>query len=419
MSRTITNFICQYLSKQLRNTNVLHNKMDNFVTFLESYQNKPNLDYFDFERLLNTTNAHYNINNYHHCFKNDYVRKRPYPLQIHYQNIKPVTSVIKRQETIDFAIDSLNDLISLLDKYPYDADVEYNIDLKNLHKIRPELIELDKMIGLSKLKISILNQLIYFIQEPILCDKSKGFKHTILSGPPGTGKTEIARIIGTMYSKIGVLSEKNIFKKVTRSDLIAGYLGQTSIKTREVIQSCLGGCLFIDEAYSLGNSQNNDIFAKECIDTLCEALSDNKDDLMVIIAGYENELNEYFFSMNQGLESRFIWKFNIDKYTAKELLQIFYKKVEMIQWSMDTTIDLKDLTNWFEKNADVFKHYGRDIEQWISHIKVIHSRRIYGKSKDLCKIITMSDMEGGLKEFKENSKNNNLKLNESMYGLYL
>ena len=140
---------------------------------------------------------------------------------------------------------------------------------------------------------------------------------------------------------------------------------------------------------------------------------------MVIIAGYENELNEYFFSMNQGLESRFIWKFNIDKYTAKELLQIFYKKVEMIQWSMDTTIDLKNLTNWFEKNADVFKHYGRDIEQWISHIKVIHSRRIYGKSKDLCKIITMSDMEGGLKEFKENSKNNNMKLNESMYGLYL
>lgn len=393
--------------------------MDNFVTFLESYQSKPKVDYFDFVRLLNTTNAHYHINNYHHCFKYDPImKKQPFPLQRYYQPIQSVTPIVKRQETIDFSIDKLEDLIALIDKYPYNPAVEYNIDLKNLHKIRPELVELNDMIGLDKLKTSILNQLIYFIQEPILCDKSKGFKHTILSGPPGTGKTEIARIIGTMYSKIGILSEKNIFKKATRSDLIAGYLGQTALKTRDLIQSCLGGCLFIDEAYSLGNSQNNDTFAKECLDTLCEALSDNKENLMVIIAGYEHELNEYFFGMNKGLASRFIWKFTIDKYTAKELQEIFQKKVNNMNWSVDPNIQTKMLSTWFEKNVDSFPHYGRDIEQWISHIKVLHARRIYGKSKDLCKIITMDDIEKGMQAFKENSKSTS-PLNESLYGLYL
>ncbi|NBR98478.1 MAG: AAA family ATPase, partial [Betaproteobacteria bacterium] len=113
----------------------------------------------------------------------------------------------------------------------------------------------------------------------------------------GTGKTEIAKIIGQIFSKLGIL-KKGTFRKVTRSDLIAGYLGQTAIKTNDVINDCLGGVLFIDEAYSLGNSEKKDSFSKECIDTLCEALSNHKDNFMVIIAGYENELKECFFNYN-------------------------------------------------------------------------------------------------------------------------
>ena len=116
---------------------------------------------------------------------------------------------------------------------------------------------------------------------------------------PGTGKTEIAKIMGELFSNLGILKNKK-FKKVTRSDLIAGYLGQTALKTRDVIKESLGGVLFIDEAYALGNQEKRDSFAKECIDTLCEALSDHKDNLMVIIAGYENDLNKCFFSYNKG-----------------------------------------------------------------------------------------------------------------------
>jgi stage V sporulation protein K len=93
---------------------------------------------------------------------------------------------------------------------------------------------------------------------------------------------------------LGIL-KNNVFRKVTRNDLVAGYLGQTAIKTKNVIQDCLGGVLFIDEAYAMANSYEDDSFSKECIDTLCEALSDHKNNLMVIIAGYENELNNSFF----------------------------------------------------------------------------------------------------------------------------
>jgi SpoVK/Ycf46/Vps4 family AAA+-type ATPase len=289
------------------------------------------------------------------------------------------------------------------------------------------------MIGLSALKTSILNQLIYFLQEPILCEKKRGYKHTVLCGPPGTGKTEIAKIIGKMYSKLGVLSVKTTiakvdelivnkkepfpFKKVTRSDLIAGYVGQTAIKTRDVIKECLGGCLFIDEAYSLGTSCDNDGFSKECIDTLCEAMSDHKDDLMVIIAGYEEELKSQFFSANPGLESRFVWKFTIDKYSPEEMRQILEKKVAEEGWTLE--MDKKTQLNWIEKNKDDFKYYGRDMEQLLLHVKVVHSRRIYGKSHDLCKRITMDDLENGRKAFIEHQTNKKSKMSESMYGLYL
>jgi len=105
--------------------------------------------------------------------------------------------------------------------------------------------------------------------------------------------------------------------------LVAGYLGQTAIKTTKVITDSIGGCLFIDEAYSLAY---NDIYSKECVDTLCEALSDRKDDLMVIIAGYDDELNETLFKSNSGLRSRFIWKFTIDGYNANEMNRIISKK---------------------------------------------------------------------------------------------
>jgi hypothetical protein len=120
-------------------------------------------------------------------------------------------------------------------------------------------------------------------------------------GPPGTGKTEMAKIVGKMYSKLGLL-KKNVFRKVTRSDLVAGYLGQTAIKTRKVIDECLGGVLFIDEAYSLGNAEGRDSFAKEAIDMINQYLSERKKDFMFIVAGYSDDTGTPAIAANPGAD---------------------------------------------------------------------------------------------------------------------
>jgi SpoVK/Ycf46/Vps4 family AAA+-type ATPase len=232
--------------------------------------------------------------------------------------------------------------------------------------------------------------------------------HTVIYGPPGTGKTEIAQMIGKIYTKMGIL-KGGTFQKVTRSDLVSGYLGQTALKTRDVIKDSLGGVLFIDEAYALGNPEKRDSFSKECIDTLCEALSNHKDNLMVIIAGYENELKECFFSYNRGLDSRFTWRFKTDEYTAEDLKNIFFKKVKDISWEIKDNLD----NDWFEKNMDYFKFYGRDIEVLLSKIKIVHSKRIFGKSVEEKKKITMLDMENGLKLFLANDEVKERKYNPS------
>lgn len=311
---------------------------------------------------------------------------------------------------IETNIESISDLIKLVDDNPLHPAKTYNIDLKALHKIQPELKKINEMIGLNKFKQAVLEQLLYYIQNLHIGSKDADFKHTVLAGPPGTGKTEIARLMGEMYSKLGVL-KNNVFKKVTRSDLVAGYLGQTALKTQKVIESCLGGVLFIDEAYSLGDS--SDSFSRECVDTLCEALSAHKGELMVIIAGYENELKESFFKMNTGLPSRFVWRFSMDPYSARELHDIFMKKVKENEWSLSNEIDIK----WFEKRREKFVHYGRDMEVLFTYTKIAHGRRIYGKSLDCRKIISMEDLEKGYKTFLENKDDKNVSVSiiQSMY----
>jgi SpoVK/Ycf46/Vps4 family AAA+-type ATPase len=263
------------------------------------------------------------------------------------------------------------------------------------------------------MKKSILDQLLYFIQELHIGNQISEFKHTVIYGCPGTGKTEIAKIIGNMYSKLGIL-KNNVFKKVTRNDLIAGYLGQTAIKTKKVIDECLGGVLFIDEAYSLASTENNDTYSKECLDTLCEALSDHKDDLMVIIAGYDKELEDTFFRVNRGLESRFIWRFKMDPYNHKEMMKIFKKKVFEHEWNFENETEINE--KWFSNKKEVFKNFGRDMELLFTYTKIAHGRRIYGKDKELRKKISLPDINNGYEIF---LKNRQQKENTFMHTIFI
>jgi ATP-dependent 26S proteasome regulatory subunit len=338
-------------------------------------------------------------------------------------NDPTLDNVEKKKVNISIEINHINDLLLLIEKYPLDKHIEYNINMNALHKIKQPLTELNNMIGMKNLKENIVDQIIFYIQNlhTLKSDiKGNDFMHTVIYGSPGTGKTEIAKIIGSIFSKLGVLS-KGTFKKVTRADLIAGYLGQTALKTRDVIKECLGGVLFIDEAYALGNEEKRDSFSKECIDTLCESLSDHKDDLMVIIAGYETDLNSCFFNYNQGLKSRFTWRFKTDDYSGEDLYNIFIKKVNDGGWylSENSEIDVK----WFKQNKNIFKFYGRDIETLFAKTKIAHSRRVFCLETSLKKYLTIKDLDKGLEIYLKNEdlneKEGEKKMNKIITSMYV
>jgi hypothetical protein len=326
----------------------------------------------------------------------------------------PKPPEIKKEfKIIDREINGIDDLLELIRDNPISPYIEYNINMKSIHNIKEPLFELNKMIGMKGLKDSIIDQIIYFVQNLHINKDTVNpdFMHTCIYGPPGTGKTEIAKIMGKIFSSLGIL-KNNYFKKVTRTDLIAGYLGQTAIKTKDVIKDALGGVLFIDEAYALGNKEKRDSFAKECIDTLCEGLSDHKGELMVIIAGYESDLKNCFFAYNQGLNSRFPWRFKTDDYNASELNKIFQKKINDAGWCLKEEIP----GEWFESKMDTFTFYGRDMETLLSKTKIAHGRRVFCKPKEDKMKLTMVDIKRGYDMFidnnevkERNNKNGNIK----------
>ena len=420
-----------------------------------------------------------------------------------------VTPTSVQPEVINICekIEHIDDLIALCDKYPLVDDKKYNINMTAIHAIREPLCDLSNMVGMDTIKRTIVDQILYYLQELHIpevkkkkeqpektCDDPKvlnpfanpfvssfspantacgaaasapttnskknpwanfisigpdefaaptkgDFMHTVIYGPPGSGKTEVAKIIGRIFSNLGILNKK-IFKKVSRNDLVAGYLGQTAIKTKDMIKASLGGVLFIDEAYSLGNSEKRDSFAKECIDTLCEALSEHKHNWMVIIAGYEKELNDCFFNLNEGLNSRFTWRFKLDAYKPSEMKAIYEKQVYDYGWTfsspvvanvnnehqeqVNTGVSAEPTTipeSWFASRMDYFTTYGRDMETLFTKTKIAHSRRVFCLPMSEKKIITFTDLENGFKLFIQNPEVNDRKEKNSggpyMKTLYL
>ena len=193
--------------------------------------------------------------------------------------------------------------------------------------------ELDEMTGLDQVKEEIC-ELANFIQiqnerRDLGIDSSMPSLHMVFSGNPGTGKTTVARLLGKIYKALGVISKGSLIE-ASRADFVAGYQGQTAIKTKDIINKSLGGVLFIDEAYSLKQGRD-DVYGQEAIDTLLKEMEDHRNNLAVIVAGYSGEMRD-FLSTNEGLASRFNRYIEFGDYTIDQLVEIFVNRCNKEQY---------------------------------------------------------------------------------------
>jgi len=307
----------------------------------------------------------------------------------------------------EYNIDTLISLIELTEKYKNNRKrprrdlgyVKFNKDMNRLVYALPSLKKLQNLIGMDELKNNIIDQILFYIQDL----NSNEMMHTCLSGPPGIGKTTLGKILAELYCSLGFLSTSK-FRVVGRTELIAGYLGQTALKTYKVLSDSKGGVLFLDEAYSLGYSvdDSGNSYAKECIDTINKFLSENTTDFIMIIAGYKEDLDKYFFSANKGLVRRFPWTYELKDYSVENITKIFKYQVEENDWIIDNTLTDQSITEILRKSGYEFKNNGGDTLLLFEKAKICHSRRVFGLPEIHKKIITADDITSAIKILKNN-----------------
>ncbi|AYV76894.1 MAG: AAA family ATPase [Barrevirus sp.] len=331
----------------------------------------------------------------------------------------------------DKKIGNLTELLAFAKKYGTEQElIQQNINTKILFDLVKPLEKMEKIVGMDSVKDQILDLILTSLQN--LYDNGMLY-HTVIMGPPGVGKTMLSKILGEIYLALRILQKERkeddhnddgrvggregdeednkgeyVFKVARRSDLIGKYLGHTAIKTQELIDSCENGVLFIDEVYSLGNEDKRDSFSKECIDTINLNLLEKN--FICIVAGYPEEIENCFFSVNPGLKRRFAFTYHIPNYGFEELLNIFLRKLEELNWSInkENKDENKDkLLQFFKDNTKTFEYFGGDIDTLITYCKTCHSRRIFMENDNelIRKVMDINDIVCGFDKLVK-SKNN-------------
>lgn len=284
--------------------------------------------------------------------------------------------------------------------------------LSKLSNCLDEMIAIDQMIGMDTIKSDFVRLLKFLatVSKADL-DKQSFMMHMVIMGPPGHGKTEIAKMLGNAFRKSGLLSS-DAFVLARRSDLIGAYCGHTAKATTEMFDEAQGGVIFIDEVYALGNPDKRDVFTGECINTINQLLSERTDTLC-IIAGYEKEIQSCFFSYNPGLERRFPWRFKIKPYTDQDLVEIFYKKVK------DGNLDIIPgslLSSDIQNNREHFPNAGGDMVNLVTNCTLAYYENSFmGLSG---RPMTRDDVLLGLKRYLENRDQGAVKELPPPHGMY-
>lgn len=258
-----------------------------------------------------------------------------------------------------------------------DSQEESDENNKTLDEL---LNELNSLVGLESVKNTVNDLIAYQKVQKLRRNNNlhavKGTLHLAFLGNPGTGKTTVARIVGRVYKQIGLLS-KGHFVEVSRTDLIAGYQGQTALKVKKVIEKAKGGVLFIDEAYSITENDHSDSYGRECLTELTKALEDHRDDLVVIVAGYTEPMNK-FFDSNPGLKSRFNTFIEFKDYNETELEEILSMMCKENDYIIeeDALIEIREYLSklTLEKNENFAN--GRLIRNLYDDLVMMHARRV-------------------------------------------
>lgn len=261
------------------------------------------------------------------------------------------------------------------------------------------LAELNALTGLDAVKKDV--EALAHMQEIQHLREKRGLKkipmsnHLVFSGNPGTGKTTVARLLAKIYHKIGILS-KNSVEEVDRARLVAGYVGQTAIKTQEVIEKAMGGVLFIDEAYTLAPDANGKDYGQEAIDTLLKVMEDKRDNFVVIVAGYPEPMKK-FIESNPGLRSRFNKYINFEDYTPSQLATIYQSMCKQAGYVLSVeakTCIIEKLENLHANRSANFAN-AREVRNLFEKAVVKQASRLFEiknpSNEQLCEL-TVSDV---------------------------
>jgi len=258
-----------------------------------------------------------------------------------------------------------------------DSNIAKAVDLPE-GDLEQVLLELDDLIGLGSVKQEVLASINLLKINNMR--KEKGLpelqtsRHMVFTGQPGTGKTTVARIMAKIYKALGVVSKGHLVE-TDRAGMVAGYVGQTALKTAQVIKKAKGGVLFIDEAYSLTSEDGSNDFGKEAIDTLVKGMEDYRDDLVVIVAGYTDEMTK-FINMNPGLRSRFNKYINFDNYEGDEMLEIFKGLCEKAQFILSDAAAEKALKYFHQQHGDETFGNARGVRNYFDRVVTAQATRI-------------------------------------------